>query len=137
MGDIIVAAFALMLVIEGILPFAAPRLWREAFRRVTELTDGQIRFAGLASMMVGLVVFLLGPEPCAAGCCPSTSRTSCPPRRAPSSGCAGPSSTSSSCHGYELVAPPLLEYVESLLSGTGQRPGSRHLQAGRPALRAA
>ena len=56
MGEIIVAAFALMLVIEGILPFTAPRFWREAFRRFTELTDGQIRFAGLASMIAGLVL---------------------------------------------------------------------------------
>jgi len=59
MGEIIVAAIALMLVIEGILPFTAPRFWREAFRRFTELTDGQIRFAGLASMVVGLAILLL------------------------------------------------------------------------------
>jgi uncharacterized protein YjeT (DUF2065 family) len=40
-------AFALMLVIEGLLPFAAPRVWRETFRRAIELTDGQLRFIGL------------------------------------------------------------------------------------------
>jgi len=56
MGDIIVAGLALMLVIEGILPFTAPRFWREAFRKFTELTDGQIRFAGLASMIAGLLL---------------------------------------------------------------------------------
>ena len=56
MGDIIVAGLALMLVIEGILPFTAPRFWREAFRKFTELSDGQIRFAGLASMIAGLVL---------------------------------------------------------------------------------
>ena len=56
MSDIILPAVALMLVIEGILPFTSPRLWREAFRRMTEMTDGQIRFAGLASMIVGLVL---------------------------------------------------------------------------------
>ena len=56
MGDIIVAGLALMLVIEGILPFTAPRFWREAFRKFTELSDGQIRFAGLASMLAGLVL---------------------------------------------------------------------------------
>ena len=59
MGDIIVAGFALMLVIEGILPFTAPRLWREAFRKFTEMSDGQIRFAGLASMVAGLAVLFL------------------------------------------------------------------------------
>ncbi len=45
-----------MLVIEGILPFTAPKLWRETFRKLTEMTDGQVRFAGLASMIVGLVL---------------------------------------------------------------------------------
>jgi uncharacterized protein YjeT (DUF2065 family) len=59
MGDIIVAGFALMLVIEGILPFTAPRLWREAFRKFTEMSDGQIRFAGLSSMLVGLAVLFI------------------------------------------------------------------------------
>lgn len=59
MGDIIVAGFALMLVIEGILPFTAPRFWREAFRKFIEMSDGQIRFAGLASMVVGLGILFL------------------------------------------------------------------------------
>ena len=49
-------AFALMLVIEGLLPFIAPRVWRDTFRRVTEMNDGQIRFIGLTSIVIGLVV---------------------------------------------------------------------------------
>lgn len=52
-------AFALMLVIEGLMPFLAPRAWRAAFRRVTELGDGQIRFIGLSSMLVGVVLLTL------------------------------------------------------------------------------
>ena len=56
MSDVILAGFALMLVIEGILPFTSPKLWREIFRKLTEMTDGQIRFAGLVSMIVGLIV---------------------------------------------------------------------------------
>jgi uncharacterized protein len=59
MTDIVVAAIALMLVIEGVLPFTAPRMWREVFVKLTEMTDGQIRFAGLTSMMVGLIILLL------------------------------------------------------------------------------
>ena len=59
MQEILVAAFALMLVIEGILPFIAPRFWREIFRKFTEMNDGQIRFAGLASMVAGLVLLFL------------------------------------------------------------------------------
>jgi uncharacterized protein len=58
-SEILVAAIALMLVIEGILPFTAPRVWRDVFRKLTEMTDGQIRFAGLSSMMVGLVILFL------------------------------------------------------------------------------
>jgi len=59
MTELIVPAIALVLVIEGILPFTAPRLWRETFRRMIEMNDGQIRFAGLTSMMVGLIILFL------------------------------------------------------------------------------
>jgi len=52
-------AFALMLVIEGILPFLVPAVWREAFRRITQFTDGQIRFVGLSSMLLGLALLYL------------------------------------------------------------------------------
>jgi uncharacterized protein YjeT (DUF2065 family) len=52
-------AFALMLVIEGLLPFAMPRVWRETFRRAIELSDGQLRFVGLSSIILGLVLMLL------------------------------------------------------------------------------
>jgi len=58
-SDLFFAALALMLVIEGILPFTAPRIWREAFAKLTQMTDGQIRFAGLASMLAGLALLYL------------------------------------------------------------------------------
>jgi uncharacterized protein YjeT (DUF2065 family) len=58
MGEIAVAAFALMLVFEGVLPFVAPRLWRETMRRVGEMTDGQLRFIGLGSMLLGMAILL-------------------------------------------------------------------------------
>ena len=45
-----------MLVIEGGLTFLVPTLWRDTFRRLTELTDGQIRFIGLTSMLAGLLL---------------------------------------------------------------------------------
>ncbi len=54
--QLLLTAVALMLVIEGILPFLAPGMWREAFRRLTELSDGQIRFFGLTSMIAGLLL---------------------------------------------------------------------------------
>ncbi len=52
-------AFALMLIIEGALPFLAPGLWRDTFRRITQLSDGQIRFFGLTSMLIGLALLAL------------------------------------------------------------------------------
>ena len=59
MPDSLWAAFALVLVVEGFLPFVAPRLWRESFTRLVALTDGQLRFVGLASMLIGLAGFWL------------------------------------------------------------------------------
>ncbi|MDD5403940.1 MAG: DUF2065 domain-containing protein [Sulfuricella sp.] len=55
----LLAAFALMLVIEGILPFVAPAMWRETFRKMLEFSDGQLRFVGLGSMLGGLLMFFL------------------------------------------------------------------------------
>ena len=59
MIDNILLAFALMLVLEGLLPFIAPNAWRETFRRLIEFSDGQIRFVGLASMLVGLILIMV------------------------------------------------------------------------------
>ena len=52
-------AFALMLVLEGLVPFLAPGAWRETFRRLIQLTDGQIRFIGLTSMLVGIILLMV------------------------------------------------------------------------------
>ena len=61
MADTLWTALALLLILEGVLPFAAPRVWREGFRRLTELTDGQLRFIGLISVGIGLVgLYLAG-----------------------------------------------------------------------------
>lgn len=49
------AAAALMLVLEGILPFLAPQRWKEAVQSLAQLNDGQLRMIGLASMIVGLL----------------------------------------------------------------------------------
>ena len=58
MATTFLMAFALMLVIEGIVPFLFPAQWREAFRRITQFSDGQIRFFGLTSMLAGLLLLL-------------------------------------------------------------------------------
>jgi uncharacterized protein YjeT (DUF2065 family) len=43
-----------VLIVEGILPFAAPALWRETFRKLIEMSDGQIRFVGLIALLLGV-----------------------------------------------------------------------------------
>ena len=56
MWNLLLAAVALMLVIEGLLPFLSPTSWRRVFERATRMSDGQIRFLGLSSMIVGVVL---------------------------------------------------------------------------------
>lgn len=57
--SILLTAVALMLIIEGVMPFLLPTVWRNAFRRLTEMSDGQIRFVGLSSMLAGLLLLFL------------------------------------------------------------------------------
>ena len=59
MPDSLWAAFALVLVVEGVLPLLAPRLWRDSFMKLVALSDGQLRFVGLASIVAGLVALWL------------------------------------------------------------------------------
>ena len=59
MASTLLLAFALMLILEGVLPFLVPGVWRDAFRRITQLTDGQIRFFGLTSMLIGLLLLVV------------------------------------------------------------------------------
>lgn len=56
--DLWISALALMLVIEGLLPFLSPATWRNVFERALSMSDGQIRFIGLSSMLAGLVLLL-------------------------------------------------------------------------------
>ena len=55
----LLAAVGLVLVLEGLLPFLTPRLWRDTFRKLLELSDGQLRFMGLISMLIGLGIVLV------------------------------------------------------------------------------
>jgi uncharacterized protein YjeT (DUF2065 family) len=59
MGKLFLTALALMLILEGLLPFLAPEFWREAFRRLIALSDGQLRFVGLTAMLAGLLLLFL------------------------------------------------------------------------------
>ena len=52
--ELLLGAFALMLVVEGLLPFISPVRWRAVFEQAMKLSDGQIRFIGLSSMLAGM-----------------------------------------------------------------------------------
>jgi hypothetical protein len=52
------AACALVLVLEGLLPLIAPRAWRNAFRHLIDLSDGQLRFIGLISIALGGLILM-------------------------------------------------------------------------------
>ena len=55
----LLAAFALYLVIEGLLPFASPRAWRQSLSLIAQLQDQQLRAFGLGIMIIGLVLLVL------------------------------------------------------------------------------
>lgn len=56
----LLTVIGLVLVLEGLAPLVAPGHWRETMRRIAALRDGQIRFVGLGSVAVGLLLMLLG-----------------------------------------------------------------------------
>ena len=59
LSEALLAAWSLMLVVEGLLPFLSPTVWRQLFTRMLAMSDGQIRFVGLTSMVIGLLSLVL------------------------------------------------------------------------------
>ena len=59
MGEYWVIGLALMLVVEGIMPFLFPAHWRDTFSRLVQLSDGQLRFIGMTSMLSGILLLYL------------------------------------------------------------------------------
>ncbi len=59
MWETFLIAIALMLILEGMLPFLSPQTWREAFKKLIDANDNQIRFVGLTSMLIGLMLLLI------------------------------------------------------------------------------
>ncbi|MBA3771649.1 MAG: DUF2065 domain-containing protein [Ramlibacter sp.] len=50
------SALALVLVLEGLFPFMSPGGWRRTFQRLLAMQDGQLRFFGLCSILLGLLL---------------------------------------------------------------------------------
>ena len=58
MGASFIIALGLVLVLEGIVPLVFPSIWKDTFRRITTLEDGQLRFIGLMAVVSGIVVLM-------------------------------------------------------------------------------
>ena len=56
MWESIIPALAMVLVIEGMLPFISPKSWREAMTQAAQLPDYILRSLGFVSMMVGVIM---------------------------------------------------------------------------------
>ena len=62
MGLLLASAIALVLILEGLLPFLDPGAWRRVFERALQMSDAQIRMLGLSSLAIGVAILLVfGP----------------------------------------------------------------------------
>lgn len=52
-------ALALLLILEGVFPFLSPDGLRKAVAAIHHLSDSQLRFAGLTSMLIGVVLLYI------------------------------------------------------------------------------
>ena len=59
MWDDLIRAIALVLVIEGILPFMSPDGWRQAMIQAGRLSDRALRMVGFGSMLIGVLILYL------------------------------------------------------------------------------
>jgi uncharacterized protein len=58
-GLVLASALALVLILEGLLPFLNPGAWRRVFERALQMSDDQIRLLGLSSLAAGVVLLLI------------------------------------------------------------------------------
>jgi len=59
MWDDLIRAVALVLVIEGMLPFLSPDGWRQAMIQAGRLPDKTLRSVGFVSMLIGVLILYL------------------------------------------------------------------------------
>ncbi len=55
----ILTAVALLLIIEGMLPFVRPGRYKQWVAQVTRLSDNQLRIFGLSAMIAGLLLLFI------------------------------------------------------------------------------
>jgi len=56
MSNEFIAAFALFLVFEGLLPFASPAMFRQTMMQMSQMSDSTLRLTGLGGMLLGVVL---------------------------------------------------------------------------------
>jgi uncharacterized protein YjeT (DUF2065 family) len=55
----LLVAISLMLILEGIMPFLYPQRWRRLVAQLAQISDANMRWLGLFSMLLGLVILWL------------------------------------------------------------------------------
>ncbi|SFR59035.1 DUF2065 domain-containing protein [Thiomicrospira sp. ALE5] len=55
----LITAFALVLIIEGLLPLLFPKLWRRMVLSAANLPLNHLRMTGLALVLIGLAMLML------------------------------------------------------------------------------
>ena len=56
MGQDLLTALALVLIIEGLLPLLAPAAWQKALQELSRYNPRVIRIGGIISMLAGAVL---------------------------------------------------------------------------------
>jgi len=53
-------ALGIVLIIEGIFPLALPDVWKKTFSKMVRFKTGQVRFYGLLSVLIGIIILFFG-----------------------------------------------------------------------------
>jgi len=59
MAESLLTALGLVLIIEGLVPFAAPTAWRQTLARLAQARDAQVRLVALGALIAGMALLLL------------------------------------------------------------------------------
>ena len=62
MTSSLLATLGLLLILEGAMPFLLPTHWRETIRRMVSFKDGQIRFVGMSSIVLGVIIYWMAHD---------------------------------------------------------------------------
>lgn len=55
----LISAIALVFILEGVLPFVFPQIWRRMMLQAVTFSENQLRLAGLVSILIGLLLLAL------------------------------------------------------------------------------